>query len=375
MRILIGGDFTTTSRGEKAVKEKSAFSDEIVNLIKDADISILNLEAPVADVSNTKINKVGPHLRTSEETVKYLKECGIDIVTLANNHFYDYGSAGVIKTIDCLIANQIDYVGGGRNKEEYRKILYKEREGKTIALLNYCESEFSVNDEIGSNPLNPINAYYDIRAAKEKTDFILIMTHGGVEGYNLPTPRMQTLYRYFIDLGADVVVNGHQHCHSGYERYNGGLIFYGLGNLFFDKGVTRGNGWNEGFILELCIETSKNYIFKIHPYNQCLTSSASVCLLDKPSEKDFFGEMNRLNYIISDVGNLKSSFDTHCLLQKRNKMAWFTPYANRYLLALYRRKLLPSFLYGNKKLQILNMLRCESHREVCLNCLNMEGRI
>lgn len=369
MKILIGGDFTTTSRGEKAVKEKSAFSNEIVNLIKDADISILNLEAPLADLSDTKINKVGPHLRTSKDTVSYLKECGIDIVTLANNHFYDYGSTGVVKTIDCLISNQIDYIGGGRNREEYRKILYKGSEGKTIAILNYCESEFSVNDDIGSNPLNPINTYYDIRTAKEKADFILVITHGGVEGYNLPTPRMQTLYRYFIDLGADVVVNGHQHCHSGYEEYKEGLIFYGLGNLFFDKGITKGNGWNEGFILELCIETSNSCTYKIHPYNQCLTSNASVCLLDQSSEKDFFEKMARLNHIISDAEKMKSSFDTYCSLQKKNQMAWFTPYANRCLLALYRRKLLPSFLYGNKKQQILNMLRCESHREVCLNCL------
>ena len=369
MKILIGGDFTTTSRGEKAVEEKSAFSNEIVNLIKDADISILNLEAPVADISDTKVKKVGPHLRTSKDTIKYLKQCGIDIVTLANNHFYDYGSAGVVKTIDCLIANQIDYVGGGRNKEEFSNILYKKKDGKTIAILNYCESEFSVNDNIGSNPLSPINAYYDVHAAKEKADFILVITHGGVEGYKLPTPRMQTLYRYFIDLGADIVVNGHQHCHSGYEEYNKGLIFYGLGNLFFDKGITKSDGWNEGFILELCIETPNNRTFKIYPYNQCLTSNVSVCLLDKSSETFFFEEMERLNHIISDAEKIKSSFETYCLLQKRNRMAWFTPYANRYLLALYRRKLLPSFLYGNKKIQILNMLRCESHREVCLNCL------
>ena len=369
MKILIGGDFATTSRGEKAVKEKTAFSNEIVSLINDADISILNLEAPIADLSDTKINKVGPHLRTSKDTVSYLKECGIDVVTLANNHFYDYGSKGVVKTIDCLIANQIDYVGGGRNKEEYRKILYKKSDGKTIAILNYCESEFSVNDDIGANPLNSINAYYDIRAAKEKADFILVITHGGVEGYNLPTPRMQMQYRYFIDLGADVVVNGHQHCHSVYEKYDGGVIFYGLGNLFFDNGVTEGCGWNEGFILELCLESSKICTFKIHPYNQCLASNASVCLLDQSSEKDFFVEMARLNHIISNVEKIKSSFNTYCSSQKRNQMAWFTPYANRYLLALYRRKLIPSFLYGNKKLQILNMLRCESHWEVCLNCL------
>lgn len=369
MKILIGGDFTTASRGEKAVKEKSAFSSGVLNMIKDADISILNLEAPVADVFDTKIKKIGPHLRTSKVTVEYLKECGIDIVTLANNHFYDYGEAGVTKTIEALISSSIDFVGGGRDKKEYRKILFKETHGKTIAILNYCESEFSVNENIGSNPLNSINAFYDINVAKQKADYILVITHGGVEGYNLPTPRMQMLYRYLIDLGANVVVNGHQHCHSGYEEYNGGLIFYGLGNLFFDKEFTRGNGWNEGFILELCIESSNSCTFRIHPYCQCFSSNVSVCLLDKSAENDFFERMNSLNHIISSTEKIKSSFDIYCSLHRRNQIAWFMPYANRFLLALYRRKLLPSFLCSNKKLQILNMLRCESHREVCLNCL------
>lgn len=368
MKILIGGDFTTTSRGEKAVREKSAFSSEIVNLIRDADISILNLEAPIADLSDTKINKVGPHLRTSKDTVKYLKKCGVDIVTLANNHFYDYGLIGVVKTIDCLIANQIDYIGGGRDKNEYRKILYKEVHGKTIAVLNYCESEFSVNESIGSNPLNPINTFYDINAAKQKADYILVITHGGVEGYNLPTPRMQELYRYFIDIGANIVVNGHQHCYSGYEKYNDGLIFYGLGNLFFDLGKSWHDGWNEGFILELELHDN-DCSFVLHPYLQCSSSFASVKLVDGLMKEDFCKKIEELNSIISNPNKLGKLFHEYCYKIKRNQLSWFAPYTNRYLLALYRRRLLPSFLSKNKMLQILNMLRCESHREVCLNCL------
>lgn len=57
-----------------------------------------------------------------------------------------------------------------------------------------------------------------------------------------------------------------------------------------------------------------------------------------------------------------------------NQLAWFTPYANRYLLALYRRKLLPSFISSKKKLQLLNMLRCESHRDLCINILSKRDK-
>lgn len=368
MRIIIGGDFTTTSRGEEAVLNKSAFSEDVVNLMRSADISMLNMEAPIADVSDKKIKKIGPHLRTIKETVAFFKECGVDVVTLANNHFYDYGDVGVTKTIDALITNDIDFVGGGRDKNEYRKILYKEVHGKTIAVLNYCESEFSVNESIGSNPLNPINTFYDINVAKQKADYILVITHGGVEGYNLPTPRMQELYRYFIDIGANIVVNGHQHCYSGYEKYNDGLIFYGLGNLFFDLGKSWHDGWNEGFILELELQDN-NCSFVLYPYLQCLSSFTSVKLVDGSMKDDFYKKVEDLNNMILNPNKLEKLFHEYCFKKRRNQLSWFAPYTNRYLLALYRRRLLPSFLSKNKMLQIQNMLRCESHREVCLNCL------
>lgn len=51
--------------------------------------------------------------------------------------------------------------------------------------------------------------------------------HGGHEHYQLPSLRMQETYRFFIDAGADVVVNHHQHCFSGYEIYNNKYIFMG----------------------------------------------------------------------------------------------------------------------------------------------------
>ena len=139
MKLLIGGDFATTYRGEKAVLEKAVFSEGIIRLLKDADISIVNLESPVANVNDSKIKKIGPHLHTINETIPYLKECGFNVVTLANNHFFDYGCIGVNNTIESLISNKIEFVGGGRNKEEYIKILYKFISVKCSAILKYCE--------------------------------------------------------------------------------------------------------------------------------------------------------------------------------------------------------------------------------------------
>ena len=124
MKITICGDFVPIARGIKTVNNRTALSNEVVSIIKESDYSIVNLEAPVASSGELCIPKNGPHLHIPADTVSYLKECGVDAVTLANNHFYDYGDDGIIHTIDACKDNRIDYVGGGLDLKERSKILF-----------------------------------------------------------------------------------------------------------------------------------------------------------------------------------------------------------------------------------------------------------
>lgn len=77
------------------------------------------------------------------------------------------------------------------------------------------------------------------------------MFHGGVEHYNLPSPEIKQLHRFFIEAGADAVVNHHQHCFSGYEVYKSRPIFYGIGNFLFDDARKIDSPWNYVYIVEL----------------------------------------------------------------------------------------------------------------------------
>ena len=97
--------------------------------------------------------------------------------------------------------------------------MYKRKDGETLAIINCCEHEFSIadDDSAGANPLNPIQQYYKIKEARLNADYVLVIVHGGHEMYQLPSLRMVDTYRFFIDAGADAVVNHHQHCFSGYE--------------------------------------------------------------------------------------------------------------------------------------------------------------
>lgn len=370
MKILIAGDFAPRCRVSQLIERKeykSIFGNIRDFIIEENDYSIVNLESPIVLGNAKPIRKTGPNLKAPIEVLDAITYAGFNGVTLANNHFYDYGEVGVNDTIKSCISKHVDFVGGGSSIEKARKILYKNIANKKVAFVNFCENEWSIASDKngGSAPLKLVDNYYDIVDAKKNADYVIVIVHGGKEYYQLPLPRMQKTYRFFVDIGADFVVNHHQHCFSGYEKYNGKYIFYGLGNFCFDADNKRNGMWNEGFLLQLIIEDSIS--FKLIPYIQCNNIPQIEPMQDKKRDA-FFHFIEELNTIISDEGKLEHEFFS--LVNENNRMLNFLePYDNRILMALRSRHMLPSFLTRRKKDLILNLFRCETHRDVLLNLL------
>ena len=110
---------------------------------------------------------------------------------------------------------------------------------------------------------------------------------------------MVETYRFFIDAGADAVVNHHQHCFSGYETYKGKAIFYGLGNLCFDYPNYRHHKWNKGFVVGLSLD--KQAIgFELMPYVQS-DEKPGVVMLEEKDRGEFEAELQRINAVIADA--------------------------------------------------------------------------
>lgn len=371
MKINICGDFTTEGKGLQSVMNGTALSPGVLSVLKDGDINVVNLEAPVRGNDSVRIKKNGPHLGTNSDTIKYLNKSGFHLLTLANNHFYDCGDNGVKATLQAIGDNGLSSIGGGETAEKAREPIVIKKEGIAVGFLNYCENEFSTISKCGSNPLDLINVYHDIKSFREKCDYLIVIVHGGHEGYNLPSPRMKKTYRFFIEAGANLVVNHHQHCHTGWEDYQNGRIYYGLGNFFFDRrsGKEYPLGiWNKGFMLQVEISKSGRVIFTELPYHQCYIKK-ETCLLEGDEKKSFFSEVAIMNDIIRSDGSLQAFFDEFCSKEARNIKATMSPYSNRILKALCRRYLLPSFFNEKRKLDFLNKIRCEAHLDVLVNCL------
>lgn len=357
--ILIAGDFCPKNRVTNLFEKKkyNAVLGGVKDYISKADYSIVNFECPVTTGVEKEIIKCGPNLQCSEKGMEAIKWVGFNCITLANNHFLDYGKEGVENTLLVCKKYGIDSVGGGLNLQEASNILYKEVKGIKFAIINCCEHEFSIatHSSPGSNPLNPIQQYYDIKVAKERSDYVIIIVHGGHEHQQHPSPRMKEVYRFFIDAGADVVVNHHQHCYSGYEVYQGKPIFYGLGNFCFDNENKRNNIWNEGYMVVLTFE-KKEISYKIIPYKQCdLEPTIYIC--------DISEFENNLKVLNSDIKNdlrLKEIYETFVLNSKENYLLAMEPYVGHWG-GLRKRRIIPSLLTKAFFLRLYGYLLCESH--------------
>ena len=370
MKILIAGDFCPRDRVAHLF-EKGDFASvlsDVKGVISEADYSIVNFECPVTKGGEKPIKKLGPNLQCSEKGMEAVKWAGFDCVTLANNHFYDFGDEGVVNTIEACKKYGVDTVGGGINLAEASKTLYKKIGNETLAIINCCEHEFSIASETsaGSNPLNPIQQYYAIKEAKTKADCVLVIVHGGHEHWQLPSPRMVETYRFFIDVGADVVVNHHQHCYSGYEVYNGKPIFYGLGNFCFDiNPAKREDIWNYGYMVKILFDNN-GIGYEIFPYEQC-GEKEGVMMLSKDA---FDGRIQEFNKILSDKATLEKETQKYY-----DKAAGYygnilEPMNNRIYLSCKSRGWLPSLISEKRKLIATNYICCEAHRDKLMWWLN-----
>lgn len=359
MKVIIAGDFAPRARLAEQVEGRNfheIFPDNLVDTIKSADYSLVNFESPIIKKDFKPIKKCGPNLGCTPDAADAIKYAGFTAVTMANNHILDYGADGLYKSIECCKNVGLDVVGVGDNLQEAEKILYIEKKGKKLAIINCCEHEFSIATETscGANPLNPIRQYYCIQEAKKNADHVLVIVHGGNEHYQLPSLRMQETYRFFIDAGADAIVNHHQHCYSGYEIYNGKPIFYGLGNFCFDLERISLKNWTEGYMVE--IEFDKEMTFRLYPYCQ-YGNQASVVLLD---ENHFDKNIERLNEIIKSEISLNKCIEEFYETSTNDLESIFLPFRNRLLNYIWR-KIYPKIISDKTRIIVLAHLQCESH--------------
>jgi poly-gamma-glutamate synthesis protein (capsule biosynthesis protein) len=208
------------------------------SIIQDCDIAVCNFEAPIARPAMSEIPKAGPCLYQDEETISTIKAAGFNLLSLANNHIYDYGDEGLGLTLREAKLRGVTTVGAGMTMEDAYKPQIFVCKGIKVGVLAACENEFGcLYEEMGRGGYAWIfhsMLEEEITKLKKKVDFLVLIAHTGVENIDIPIKEWRERYQRLCKLGVDVIVGHHPHVPQGIERYGNSLIFYSLGNFYFD---------------------------------------------------------------------------------------------------------------------------------------------
>lgn len=219
-------------------------SPEMAKIIVASDYAVCNFEAPVTGFGVPQV-KYGPHHYQRIETITGLKQQGFNLLLLANNHIMDFGEEGLSSTINVAQKAGLDFIGAGLDFQSAYRPLVKQINEMKIGMVNACEANFGVIDHFkrASNAgyawINHPEIDKLILHLKNESDFILVFAHAGLEHYPIPQIEWRERYKHFCDLGADVVFGSHPHVPQGYEYYRESIIFYSLGNFYFDSNNFR----------------------------------------------------------------------------------------------------------------------------------------
>jgi len=200
--------------------------------LRAADITFANLESP--------LSTRGPHapkdcvFRADPATVAVLKDGGIDIVSVANNHTLNSGRRTLLDTLDILDRNGILYCGARREKETSWWPVYIEVNGLKIGFMAYTDLSFAHGSY---NKVAPdlSNLKKQVAVADGKCDLLVVSFHWGEEYHRLPTQRQRAVARAAVEAGADLILGHHPHVLEGLAAYRGTPILYSMGNFVFDQ--------------------------------------------------------------------------------------------------------------------------------------------
>lgn len=160
-----------------------------------------------------------------------LKAGSVEMVSISNNHIYDYGTEGYMETLQALRQAGILYCGESN-------IAFFRSKGRTVACMGYTDWDADVMEVVER----------DIDYAGERADIVVVSFHWGTERSNYPNAFQTKLARFCIDRGADIVVGHHPHVIQGIERYRDRYIVYSLGNFCF--GGNRNPSDKDTFIFQ-----------------------------------------------------------------------------------------------------------------------------
>ena len=256
IKLLFAGDTTLGgvyhSLANDAQRNPGFSFQKLAPRIAASDYFILNLETTVTEHEGKIPKKFNFKMGSSDLAI--LAAGRVNLVSLANNHTFDYGTQGLFDTLDALDGAGIAHVGAGRTLSAARTAHRATLKGKTFAFLAYGNMNEHAAAEQYVAYRHTKHVVDDIQQEKlAGVDYVVVFFHWGVERDTVPRAQEILLAHTAVDAGADIIVGAHPHVPQPLEIYKGKPIAYSLGNFIF--GGNR-RGIQEGLMVEATIHTN-----------------------------------------------------------------------------------------------------------------------
>lgn len=199
------------------------------------DLTVINLEGVLTDrnLSPVQAGKNGSYFfKGKTEYVNVLTAASVEAASIANNHTYDYGEAGLRDTIATLENAGVEWFGThDRHTTDTERFLFYEKDGVTICLMSLYWDDYLQGKKDGNG------AFLADEIERIKTsgeaDAVIAILHGGQE-YGRHRTNPQTVFtKMALGAGADLVICHHAHVVMGMDVIDNRSAFYSLGNFCF----------------------------------------------------------------------------------------------------------------------------------------------
>jgi len=205
--------------------------EHVGDILHAGDILFGNVETVLSDRGQAVEKAI--HLEASPNNVRYLKEAGFDVVSVANNHVLDRGPEAFRDTLAALHEAGLVVIGAGDRIYSQSWGIVQRNRLRLGFLGYYLFGARLKNDGIYLNKICIPSILEDMEQLQRQCDCIVVSLHWGTEGPFFPSPDQIKQARAIIDAGASVILGHHPHVLQAVERYKHGLIAYSLGNFQF----------------------------------------------------------------------------------------------------------------------------------------------
>src|SRR5215470_13609374 len=233
--LAFAGDVHFAGRTRLLLADPAAAFGPIAGVLRSADFATVNLETAITSGGTPQPKTY--HFRAPAAAFTALRDAGVDLVTMANNHVLDYGPAD---TLAAARAARFPYVGIGVNAAAAWAPYLTTIRGVTIAIIGVSQvaelasSWVATSTQPGeANAIDLGRTLTAVRSARRLASVVIVFMHWGTEGQACPDPAQLSLARELAAAGASIIVGAHAHMLQGSGWLGRTFVAYGMGNFLW----------------------------------------------------------------------------------------------------------------------------------------------